>query len=392
MTNIYDHLKSLITDGVIAKAAAALGENKGQVAQTVRNLIPTLLGGYLNFGERKAVQDTIKEAHFRNVLSDIPGIFGASPEPGKTAIGERFVAELFGSKEAALHGLVAGDELMNNSNTRKLVAMIGTVVAGMLGKHDADHSVYNELLAQQPAILAAIPTEYKEKLGIKEIKNTAIAPQCCKRGKMCWLWWLLVIILVLLLLWWLLCWNKCCMGPCGKDKAPVEIERVVVPAQPLESNTYELSLDTGEKLTVTKGTMIDRMVTFLRSDTYKNATDADLQKNWFDFEGLDFVYNSGTEFVAGSDVCLSCLGFVLKYFPDAKIRIGGNADLKGREGVNLAISKQRAGTIKDRLVSAGIAANRVSTEGFGQEKAVIPATATDAERAPDRDIALRFVK
>ena len=396
MANIYDHLKSLISSEMISKAATELGENNEQVGQTVKNVVPALLGGFLDFGDKKKVQDIIEEAHSKNVLSDVPGLFVAFPEAEKTGIGERFISAIFGEKETALHSLVAEDGIMSNANTKKLLAMIGTVVAGVLGKHLSDHNgsmpkLFDELADDQTDILAAIPADYKAKLGIKEVKRPVAAPkreEPKKKRGLAWLWWLLGIIVLLLLLCWVFgCFKSCC----STDKAPVEAGQTV-PAIPVESNTYELTLNTGEKLTVTKGSMIDKMVVFLRSDKYKNATDEDLKKNWFEFENLDFVFNSSTEFVEGSDQCLNCLAFVLKYFPEAKIKIGGNADHKGTEGVNLAISKERAATIKNRLVGAGITANRISTEGFGEEYAVIPATATDAERAPDRDIALRFVK
>ncbi len=138
--------------------------------------------------------------------------------------------------------------------------------------------------------------------------------------------------------------------------------------------------------------MMDKLVTFLRSDTYKNATDEELKKHWFEFENIDFEYNSGTKYTEGSDQTVERLAFVLKYFPEAKIRIGGNADVKGRERVNIAISEQRAVTIEKHLEQLGIVEGRVRTDGFGEEYAVIPATATDTERASDRDIALRFWK
>ncbi len=210
MANIYDHLKSLISGEVILKAAAELGDNHEQIAGAVNNLIPTMLGGYLNHGGKKAVQDIVKEAHSQNVLSNIGNLFMAYPEKdSRTEIGEKFVSSLFGDKERALHSLIADEQIMSNENSTKLTAMVGTVVAGVLGKHS-----YNDLLGEQSAILAAIPAGYREKLGVREVKGaTAPAPAAAHvkkeepKKKKCglgWLWWLLGILLLLLLLW-LLC-------------------------------------------------------------------------------------------------------------------------------------------------------------------------------------------
>lgn len=382
MANIYDHLKSLISSEVVSKAAKELGDNHEQIAGAVKNLIPTMLGMYLNHGEKKSVQDTIKDAHSKNVLSNIGSLFMAYPEDDpKNGIGEKFVSSLFGEKERTLHGLIAGDQIMSNENSTRLTAMVGTVVAGVLGKHS-----YNDLLGEQSAILAAIPKEYRDKLGIKEVRKTNAQPVAAskKKCKLCWLWWLLGILLLLLLLWFLFRGCKSC-------KKEVVVPPVVV-EKPVESNTYDLTLPTGESIVITKGLMMDKLITFLRSDTYKNATDEELKKHWFEFENIDFEYNSGTQYTEGSDQTIKRLAFVLKYFPDAKIRIGGNADVKGREGVNMAISEQRAVTIEKNLEQLGIDDARVRTDGFGEEYAVIPATATNAERAPDRDIAMRFWK
>ncbi len=237
--------------------------------------------------------------------------------------------------------------------------------------------------------MAAIPKEYREKLGVREVKAAPVAAQAKetpkKKCKLCWLWWLLGILLLLILLWLLL------RGCCKKEEVVAPVVPVAV-ENTVGSNTYDLTLPTGESIVITEGRMMDKLITFLNSDTYKNATDEELKKHWFEFEDIDFAFNSGTQYTEGSDQTVERLAFVLKYFPEAKIRIGGNADVKGREGVNMAISQQRAVTIEEHLESLGIAQDRVRTDGFDEEYAVIPATATDAERAPDRDIAMRFWK
>ena len=77
---------------------------------------------------------------------------------------------------------------------------------------------------------------------------------------------------------------------------------------------------------------------------------------------------------------------------EAKIEIGCSADKKGGKVVNDEISEQRAKYSRSVFVKNGIDAKRVSTEGFGKEFATVPANASDAARAIDRSIALRFDK
>ena len=391
MANIYDLVKSHISEDMISKAAAMLGDNEQQISQATNKIIPTLLAEALTKKSAK-VDGVVEEAHKIGVLDNAAKLFAGEADEKTTSLGDRFVAAVMGDKEPAIHSLVAGDELMSDLNAGKLVSMIGAIVAGVLGRHSG---YMNDLDGGKTAIFAAIPEEWKRRLGLKmPVAAAAKAapaapakPAVEKKKKSHWWWWLILLLLVLLLIWAL---RQC--KSCNIEREAETVTVVEKPQPVQESNEYVLELPTGEKLTVIKGSMIDKMVVFLRSDKYKNATDEELKKNWFEFENLDFVFNSGTEFVEGSDQCVNCLAFVLKYFPDAKIKIGGNADHKGGEGVNTAISKERAATIKKVLLEKGIATDRVSTEGFGEEYAVIPATSTDAERAPDRDIALRFVK
>ncbi|MCL2560786.1 MAG: OmpA family protein [Rikenellaceae bacterium] len=411
MAKIYEQLKSLICEESISKAAKELGESHKQIVETLQKVVPMLLTGAMNFGNHKSVQDAITEAHSANVLSKVPTIFSGH-DMASEKIGSKFVAGLFEKKEVTLQNLVAEDEIMSKANSHKLIDRIAAVVAGVLAVHRADHSACNDLLAEQHALLAAVPKEYKEKLGIKEMKECAChcaaptavphhaathqavhhtpPPPPKKKKGMGWLWWLLALLLIGLLLWWLLC--RGCKEHCEERRVAV-VEQVVTPPPAPVNNTYTLTMpDTGQTLVVTRGSVMDRMIAFLQSDEYKNATDAELNNHWFEFEKLDFEFGSATEFVEGSDQHVSDLVFLLHYFPDARMRIGGNADHRGTEQFNMAISQRRAETIKQRLVAGGVAAARITIEGFGETHAMIPATATNAERARDRDIAMRFVK
>jgi outer membrane protein OmpA-like peptidoglycan-associated protein len=76
----------------------------------------------------------------------------------------------------------------------------------------------------------------------------------------------------------------------------------------------------------------------------------------------------------------------------ADARVAAFADKTGKHAANFEISRKRAEYIKSALEKAGVEAGRISVEGFSDGFAKAAASATDAERAPDRDIALRFTK
>ena len=61
---------------------------------------------------------------------------------------------------------------------------------------------------------------------------------------------------------------------------------------------------------------------------------------------------------------------VLQANPSLKIRIAGHTDERGSDEYNLALSQRRAASAKRYLVSRGIAADRIETVGFGEERPV----------------------
>ena len=56
--------------------------------------------------------------------------------------------------------------------------------------------------------------------------------------------------------------------------------------------------------------------------------------------------------------------------PDINVRIEGHTDSIGSESYNQALSERRAQAVKAYLVSRGIAASRLSTEGKGESEPI----------------------
>lgn len=142
-----------------------------------------------------------------------------------------------------------------------------------------------------------------------------------------------------------------------------------------------------------KGGLEDSMISFLKSDGYKNAADdAALKDRWYDFDKVNFKMGSSSQLEAGSAEQLQNLAAILKAYPDAKVKIGGYTDKTGDEAVNKKISQDRANFIKAELGKAGVGAQVLSAEGYGSEFAKVPADKSDAERAIDRKMSVRFAK
>ncbi|MBN3859082.1 OmpA family protein [Neisseriaceae bacterium PsAf] len=149
----------------------------------------------------------------------------------------------------------------------------------------------------------------------------------------------------------------------------------------------------GQKLKVRSGGLEEQIIQFLKSDEYANATEESLKDKWFDFDNVNFKFNSSTELTDDSDVQLQNIAAILSQYPEAKIKIGGYTDKVGDEKVNQQISQQRAEYLKQKLIELGVPTTTiVSAEGYGSEYATVDANASDEERAVDRHMSIRFTK
>ena len=54
--------------------------------------------------------------------------------------------------------------------------------------------------------------------------------------------------------------------------------------------------------------------------------------------------------------------------PSIKVTIEGNCDERGSREYNLALGQRRADSVRDFLVSQGVAADRIDTVSFGEER------------------------
>jgi peptidoglycan-associated lipoprotein len=57
-------------------------------------------------------------------------------------------------------------------------------------------------------------------------------------------------------------------------------------------------------------------------------------------------------------------------YPNVAVRIEGNADERGTREYNLALGARRANSVRDFLVSRGVAASRIETISFGKERPI----------------------
>jgi peptidoglycan-associated lipoprotein len=67
------------------------------------------------------------------------------------------------------------------------------------------------------------------------------------------------------------------------------------------------------------------------------------------------------------------LATAMKAYPELRLTVEGHADERGTSEYNLALGSRRAQSARDYLVNLGIAAERLETTSYGEEKPVDPA-------------------
>lgn len=68
----------------------------------------------------------------------------------------------------------------------------------------------------------------------------------------------------------------------------------------------------------------------------------------------------------------------LNRYPRVQVLIEGNADERGTREYNLALGARRASSVRDYLISRGVAASRIETVSYGKERPIDPGTSEEA--------------
>ena len=112
-----------------------------------------------------------------------------------------------------------------------------------------------------------------------------------------------------------------------------------------------------------------------------------------EFEALPdgrILFGSGTaEFADGSGTRIDAIAGLLRRHPDVRVEIEGHTDASGPARENLALSQRRANAVRDALVAAGVARDRLVAYGYG-EGVPLADNATPEGRARNRRIEFRF--
>ncbi len=107
-------------------------------------------------------------------------------------------------------------------------------------------------------------------------------------------------------------------------------------------------------------------------------------------EGVVFARDSA-ELIGDSPAILDQALAVLQRYPDLRVEIIGHTDSRGERGHNQRLSENRARAVRDYLIAKGIAAERLSAKGMGED---VPVADNDSAegRAKNRRVVLHTLQ
>lgn len=426
--NIIDLIKGQLGPALVSQAASSLGESESGITKAIGGLLPAVIGGLANNSSNPGVLDAITGASSSGILGNLLG--GTQNNSMITSL----LTSLFGDKVSGLVNTVASFAGINNHSASNLLNLVTGATVGTVGKYATDNNLgasgITSLLNDQKGILSTllpaglslgslglgslfggdtpkVPTPETPKVDVSRSGTTSTSTETYNTnnndnggGGSIWKWLLPLILLAGITFF---VWKQCnkktdtTTTTTTTDSGSVKQDSAATttPATPAVTTAKvdeDIDLN-GVKLKGFKDGMEDKMIAFLKSDGYKNAANDDaLNTVWYDFDHVNFKMGSSTELEAGSQVQLDNLVAILKAFPDAKIKVGGYTDKTGVEASNVKLSQARAEFIKAALGKAGIGAQVLEAKGYGSQFATVAKEASDAERAVDRKMAVRFAK
>ena len=268
---------------------------------------------------------------------------------------------------------------------------------GLIGKHSAGQSasgLSSMLMGQSSFVKAALPAGVSNLLGLSSLGgSTATTPTTSTDdsggGMLASLtpWLLGAAVLAGLFFAYKSC-SKTDVAPVAVvadatkavSDAATATTGAVADAAGKVAAALKVALPGGTVLDVPKGSLEDRMVTFIQS---KDSISKTL---WFDFDRL--LFETGKSVLKPeSEQQLKNAAAIMKAFPKVKIKLGGYTDNQGNAAANLKLSGDRAKNVMGELVKMGVAATRMTSEGYGANNPVAT-NDTEAGRAQNRRISI----
>jgi OOP family OmpA-OmpF porin len=376
--NLVELAKGYLTPDIIQKAASFVGESELATQKAMNGIVPTLIAALANQASTSGSAEKLSRIldtgkYDGSALNNLGSLFSGGETTQKAITqGKDTLSSLFGNKTEGLVDQIARFAGLRTGSAASLLALILPLILSLLGRQRStigqSPSALASLLGEQKGFLSGLlPAGIGSFLGwtgyetARPRETTAYVEP--KRETPSWLMPLLILSgIVLVALAWLL-------------SRPSPVSEIPVAARPAAKMT-DLPLPGGMKVSVPEGSFNYSLHQWLAG-----TTDTTVPKR-FVFDNLNFETGS-TKLTPESAPTVESLVVILKAYPNVAVRLEGHTDNTGDAAANKKLSLDRAVTVKEIMITGGIADGRIGTDGYGEEKPIAP-NETEEGRAKNR--------
>lgn len=391
--------KDQLNTSAITRISDYLDRDPVDVTAGLSAAIPTLIAGFM-----QKASTTQGASYLLNLLKndtrseeysfDVAGALDSGKAAGLIPVGSGILSSLFGDKVKDVSDVVANASGMREGAS-SLLNLAAPLVLGILSRKVKNEGLglsglVSLLMGQKDSVKAALPSGLGSIInvnGLGDFLGDTAAPTATRvreeveevRSSTSWMPWL---ILALILLGGIYFWKQC-----SKEPVVLEEEEVVVDVPMDGTGVAEIqkTLPGGVNLSYPETSIENDLIGFIEDSN--RAVDKD---TWFNFRKLTFEQGSAV-IDATSQKEVDNIAEILKAYPQVNIKIGGYTDNTGSDEVNTKLSADRAANVLAGLVSRGIEASRLESEGYGPLHPVAD-NATEEGKEQNRRIAVRVTK
>jgi len=382
-------LLNTLDKGTISEVAGALGTTDQAVSRGAEASMASILGGMASQSKDPSL--------LRKILDMVPGgsdiswssiISGLAAGSPLIASGKKILSGLFGTGENTVINAVSSESGLGTGTASTLLAMAAPMVMSFLNRRVRDEGMTmtalgNLLQRESNTIRSALPAGLSDLFWPRAATagTTTGSPVIAQgvRAERRSTSWLPALALALLALgvFWLFNHRRPInqMTPTGTaSRMANEANRLgTFVARPLPNHVI---------LNIPQQGVEWRLLGFIQDPNRRVDT-----TTWFDFDRL--VYDTGSAHLRPeSQEQLNNIAAIMNAYPKVRVKVGGYTDNVGDPAANQKLSQDRAEAVKAELVKRGVAADRLTTEGYGDQHAVADNT-TEAGRAANRRVSMR---
>lgn len=403
--NLLDTLKSLLSPEILAQASSFLGESESATSKGLTASMPSILAGSLGHKADSPAMAKIMELLGSHDVSASPvELAKTAANAGATNPLQGFLGAFLGDKAGPVGDLLTKFAGLKGASAQGLLALAGGLLMNFLGGKVQNEGLnaagFASLLSENKAsLLGALPAGLDGLLSGKAPAAPKVAASAfpdaggALSSGTKWAFPALALI-VLGTAGWML-------STCKKDAPEAEVATEVktptqataevdTPKMPevkpqemtAQGGLTDFELPGGVKIKVSPSGIEKQLVGFI-TDAGKPVD----KTTWFNFDRLLFDTGKSTLKAESADQIANMVA-ILKAFPAVKLKIGGYTDNVGNPQFNMKLSGERAATVVKAIVAKGITADRLASEGYGDQHPVGD-NKTEAGRAQNRRIAAR---